>query len=61
MEIINRIPISVDNDNEHHTALVERQIKNDKKYDNARNYWILPLGSTAAVQREDGDRWTMAQ
>ena len=55
--MINRIPISIDNDDEHHKALVKRQTKNDKNHDTTRNYSILPIAFTVAVQREDGDRW----
>ena len=58
MPIINRPLISIDNDNEHHKALVKRQTKHHKKYDTARNYTLFPIGSTVAVQREDGDRQT---
>ena len=54
MPIINRILISIDSDDEFHK--VKRQTKNDKKYDTARNYSVLPIGSTVAVQRADGDR-----
>ena len=28
------------------------------KYDTARNYSILSIGSTIAIKREDSDRWT---
>ena len=58
MPIINRISISIDNDDKHHKAIVTRQTKNDKKYYTARNYSILPIGSTVAVYKEDSDRWT---
>ena len=57
MPIINRVLLSIVNDDEHHKVLVERQTKNNKKYDTARNYTLLPIGSTVVVQREDGDRW----
>ena len=56
--MINRIAISIDNDDEHHKALVERQTKNDKIHDIARNYSVLYIGSTTGIKREDGDRWT---
>ena len=58
MPIINRVPICKDNDGEHHKVLVERQTKNNKKYDTLRNYTLLPIRFTVAVQRKDGDRWT---
>ena len=52
------MPIGIDNNDEHHKALVKRQTQNDNKHDTARNYSILPIGSTVAVQREDGCGWT---
>ena len=52
------MPINIVNDDEHYKVLVKRQTKNDKKYDTARNYTLLPIGSIVAVQREDGNRWT---
>ena len=58
MSIINRAPMSIDNDDGHNKVLVERQNKNGKKYDTPKYYTLLPIGSTVAVQREDGDRWT---
>ena len=47
--------ISIDNDDEHNKALVDRQTKIDKKHDTARNYSILPIGFTLTVQREESD------
>ena len=58
MSIVNRLPISLNNDDEHYKLLVERQTKNDRNHDNSRNYTFIPVGSTAPVQWEDGDRWT---
>ena len=52
--IINRIPINSDNDEDHYEALVRRQTRNNKNYDAARNYDLFSLGSTVAVQQEDG-------
>ena len=46
MQIINRLPIHLDNDDEHNEALINRQAKNDKKYDTARNYDLFLIGST---------------
>ena len=54
MPIINRLPIGCDNDEEHHTALIDRQNKNNKGKDTSKNLVSLPIGSTVAVQREDG-------
>ena len=50
MPIIKRLSISLDNDDEHYEALVNRQAKNDKKYDTVRNYDLFSIGSTVAVQ-----------
>ena len=58
MSIINRPLIGFDNDEEHHTALIERQNKNNKDKDTSKNLVSLPLGSTVMVQREDGGPWT---
>ena len=35
MPTINRLPINLDNDDEHYEMLINRQAKNDKKYDTA--------------------------
>ena len=59
MPIINRMLISMDNDDEHHEALFKRQTRNYRKCDTARNFSILPIGSPAAIQKEDSDRWTL--
>ena len=56
MPIINRILLSMDDDDEYHEALVEKQTKNDKKYDSARNYSIISTRSTVAIQKEGSDR-----
>ena len=58
MPIIERLPINSENDDEHHEAFVNRQGKNDKKYNTARNYDLFSIGSTVAVQQEDGGPWT---
>ena len=58
MPIINRLPVKLDNDDEHSEALVNRQAKNDKKYGTARNYDLFSVGSTVAVQQEKGGLWT---
>ena len=36
--------------------MLKRQTKNYMKYDTAKNYTLLPIGSTVAVQR-DSNRW----
>ena len=48
MLILNRLPINLDNDDEHYEVLVNRQTKNDKKYDNDRNYASFSIESTVA-------------
>ena len=58
MPILNRIPISSDNDDNHYEVLVKRQIRNDKNYDTARNYDLFSIESTLVVQQEDGGAWT---
>ena len=50
MLIVNRLPISVGNDDEHHEVLVEIQTKNNRNHDAPRKYTLLPIGSTVAVQ-----------
>ena len=50
MPIINRLPIKSDNDDEHYETLFNRKAKNDKKYDTVRNYDLVLIGSTVAVQ-----------
>ena len=47
----------MDNGDEHYEALVNRQAKNGKKYDTARNYYLFSIGSTVAVQQQDGGLW----
>ena len=51
---INRIPFDSDNDDDHYEVLIKRQ-RNDKNYDTARNYDLFSIGSTVAVQWEDGE------
>ena len=58
MPTINRIPINSDNNDDHYEELVKRQIRNYKNYDTARNYDLFSIGSTVAVQQEDGKPWT---
>ena len=58
MLILSRLLISPNNNDEHYEALVERQTKKDKNHDNPRKYNFIPMGSTVAVQLEDGGPWT---
>ena len=44
----------MDNDDEQYGSLVNRQTKNYKKYDTARNYASFSIGSTVVVQQKDG-------
>ena len=43
---------------EHYEALVSTQTKIDKNNDTFRNYASFLIGSTVAVQHEDGGMWT---
>ena len=58
MAIINRPPISLNNDNKHYEALFKRQMKNYMNHDTLRNYASIPIGSTVVVQCKDGGHWT---
>ena len=58
MPIINRPPVGRDKDEEHYEALIKRQTKDDKNQGTPRNYVSIPIGSTVAVQHEDGGLWT---
>ena len=46
MPIIHKLPINLDNDDVHYEVLVNRQVKENKKYDTARNYDSFSIGST---------------
>ena len=50
MPRIDRLPINTDNDDEHHTALVNRQHRNQQDIDTSKNFVSLPIGSTVVVQ-----------
>ena len=56
--MIDRRPVSVDNDDKHHTKLMCRQSKNDTNNDASHVFAFIPIGSTVAVQQEDGGPWT---
>ena len=58
MPIINRLLIGFDNDEEHHTALIDRQNKNNKGKDTSKNLVSLPIESTVVVHREDRRPWS---
>ena len=57
MPILNIPPVIADNDDEHWETLVQRQLKADKNCDTLRNYNYIPVGTSIAVQREDGGPW----
>ena len=58
MPMIDRKPVSVDNDDEHHIKFMHRQSKNDTNSDASQVFASIPIGSTVAVQWEDGGPWT---
>ena len=57
MSIISRLPVGINNYEEHYAALVNRQMKDGKNQGTPRNYVSIPTGSTAAVQCEGGGLW----
>ena len=58
MPVIDRKPVSIDNDDEHHIKLMHRQSKNDSNNDASQVFASIPIGSTVVVQWEDGGLWT---
>ena len=58
MHVIDRKPVNVDNDDDHHIKLIHRQSKNDTKNDASQVFVSIPIGLTVAVQWEDGGLWT---
>ena len=58
MPIINRPLICLNTEVDHYEALIKRQVKNDMNNDTPRKYASIPIGSTVAVQCEDGGLWT---
>ena len=50
MPVMDRPPINVDNDDEHHQTLMHRQGKNDQGSDTSKLFMSIPIGSTVAVQ-----------
>ena len=49
MPVIDRKPLSVDNDDEHHKKPIHRQGKNDTNNDASQAFVSFPTGSTVAV------------
>ena len=58
MPVIDRKPVNVDDDDEHHKNLMHRQSKNDTNNYVSQVFISIPIGSTVAVQWEDGGLWT---
>ena len=58
MPVMDRKPINIDNDDEHHKNVMHRQGKNDQNYDTSKIFMSLPIGSTAVVQQEHGGSLT---
>ena len=56
MPVLDRKSVGKDNDDEHHSRLVDRQHKNDN--DASPMFAFIPIGSAVAVQQEDGGLWT---
>ena len=50
MPVINRPPVGINNDDEHHKALIGRQNRNDIGKDTSKSFVSLPIWSTVAVQ-----------
>ena len=48
MPVLDRKPIGRDNDDEHHSRLIDRQYKNNN--DASPIFASIPIGSTVAVQ-----------
>ena len=58
MPVIDRKPVSADNDDEHLVKLLHRQSKNDKNNDASQVFVSIPIWSTVAVQWEDRGLWS---
>ena len=58
MPVLDRKTVSVDNDDEHHKKLMNWQGKNNPNDDTSQVFISIPIGSTVAVQWEDGEPWT---
>ena len=55
MPVVDHKPIGQDCNDDHHSKLVDRQGKNDQ--DTSPLFSNIPIGSTVAVQYEDGGPW----
>ena len=58
MPVVDRKPVSVDHDDEHHKKLMHRQGKNVTNNDASQVFVSIPIGSTVVVQWEDRGLWT---
>ena len=58
MPVMDRQPVNIDNDDEHHKNLMHRQGKNDQDNNTSKIFMSIPIESTVAVQSEDGGSWT---
>ena len=56
--MIDRKPVSIDSDDEHHIKLMHRQSKNDTNNDASQVIAFIPIGSTVVVQWEGRGLWT---
>ena len=54
MPVIDRKPVSIDNNDEHHIKLMHRQSKNNSNNDASQVFASIPIGSTVVIQWEDG-------
>ena len=52
MPMVNKLPISPNNSDEHYETLVKRQ--KDSKHDTPRKYEFFPIGTIVVFQSEDG-------
>ena len=50
MQVVNRLPVGSDNDEEHHSTLINRQCTNDKDDDTSKSFIPLSIGSAVADQ-----------
>ena len=50
MPLMDRQPINIDNDDEHHKNLTHGQGKNDQDNDISKIFMSIPIGSTVALQ-----------
>ena len=48
--VMDRPPINIDNDDEHHQTLMHREGKNDQGNDTSKMFMYIPIGSTVVVQ-----------